>query len=51
MRRIDVPRHAALLIGRVFVADEADRGAAYALAKQIQLTPLGPVRNVVGDEI
>ena len=41
MTRIDVPHHAALLIGRVFVADEDDRGAAYALAKQIQLTPLG----------
>lgn len=41
MARIDIPHHAALLIGRVFVADEDDRGAAYALAKQIQLTPLG----------
>ena len=41
MARIDIPHHAALLIGRVFVADENDRGAAYALAKQIQLTPLG----------
>ena len=40
MTRIDVPHHAALLIGRVFVADEDDRDAAYALAKQIQLTPL-----------
>jgi hypothetical protein len=38
--RIEVPHHAALLIGRVFVADEGDHGAAYALAKQIQLTPL-----------
>lgn len=35
--RIDVPHRAALLIGRVFVADEADRSASYALAKQIQL--------------
>ena len=41
MARIDIPHHTALLIGRVFVADEDDRGAAYALAKQIQLTPLG----------
>lgn len=41
MARIDIPHHAALLIGRVFVADENDRGAAYALAKQIQLTALG----------
>jgi hypothetical protein len=42
MTRIDVPHRAALLIGRVFVADdEDDRRVAYALAKQIQLTPLG----------
>lgn len=40
MTRIDVPHRAALLIGRVFVADEDDRQAAYALAKQIQITPL-----------
>jgi hypothetical protein len=40
MTRIDVPHHAALLIGRVFVADEGDRDVAYALAKQIQLAPL-----------
>jgi hypothetical protein len=40
MTRIDVPHRAALLVGRVFVADEDDRGAAYALAKQIQLAPL-----------
>jgi hypothetical protein len=38
--RINVPHRAALLIGRVFVANEDDRPAAYALAKQIQLTPL-----------
>ena len=40
MTRIDVPHSRALLIGRVFVADDDDRRAAYALAKQIQLTPL-----------
>ncbi|HEX5118291.1 MAG TPA: DUF1254 domain-containing protein [Pseudonocardiaceae bacterium] len=40
MTRIDVPHRAALLIGRVFVANEDDRHAAYVLAKQIQLTPL-----------
>jgi hypothetical protein len=28
------------VIGRVFAADEDDRHAAYALVKQIQLTPL-----------
>ena len=45
MTRIDVPHRAALLIGRVFVADEDDRRAAYTLAKQIQLTPLQPERE------
>ena len=40
MTRIDVPHRSALLIGRVFAADEGDRLAAYALAKQIQLEPL-----------
>ncbi|MCU6482168.1 DUF1254 domain-containing protein [Arthrobacter sp. A2-55] len=45
MSRIDVPHHAALLIGRVFVANENDRPAAYALAKQIQLTSLKPERE------
>jgi hypothetical protein len=40
MARIDVPHRAALLIGRVFVADADDRPAAYALATQIRLTPL-----------
>jgi hypothetical protein len=46
MTRIDIPHHAALLIGRVFVADEDDRPTAYALAKEIQLTPLtsGPAQ-------
>lgn len=39
MARINAPHHAALLIGRVFVATEDDRPTAYALAKQIQLTP------------
>lgn len=39
MTRIDVPHRSALLIGRVFAADENDRLAAYALAKQIQLAP------------
>ncbi|KQQ81453.1 DUF1254 domain-containing protein [Arthrobacter sp. Leaf137] len=39
MTRIDVPHHAALLIGRVFVANKNDRRTAYELAKLIQLTP------------
>lgn len=37
MKRIDVPHRSALLIGRVFAANEDDRLAAYSLAKQIQL--------------
>jgi hypothetical protein len=45
MTRIDVPHRTALLIGRVFVADEDDRGTAYALAKQIQLAAPGLERE------
>ena len=40
MTRIDVPHRSALVIGRVFAADDDDRLVAYALAKQIQLRPL-----------
>lgn len=40
--RIEIPHGAALLVGRVFVADDADTGAAYALAQQIQLAPPPP---------
>ena len=40
MSRIDVPHRSALLVGRVFAAEEGDRLAAYSLAKQIQLRPL-----------
>ncbi len=40
--RIDIPRRAALLIGRVFVADEDDRPDARALAEQICLEPPAP---------
>jgi hypothetical protein len=40
MTRIEVPHRSALVIGRVFAADDDDRRVAYALAKQIQLTPL-----------
>ncbi|HEY4269229.1 MAG TPA: DUF1254 domain-containing protein [Galbitalea sp.] len=40
MSRIDVPHREALIIGRVFVADEQDRAAAYGLAQQIELTAL-----------
>lgn len=41
MTRIVVPHRCALVIGRVFVADEPDRPAAYALAQQIRLAPRG----------
>lgn len=41
MTRIVVPHRTALIIGRVFVADEVDRREAYALATQLRLTPLG----------
>ena len=40
MTRIEVPHQSALVIGRVFATDSEDRQVAYALAKQIQLTPL-----------
>lgn len=40
MSTVRSPHHSALVIGRVFVADEADRAAAYALARQLQLRPL-----------
>ncbi len=39
MTRIDLPHGSALVIGRVFAADDDDRRAAYVLAKQIQLAP------------
>lgn len=40
MSLITAPGRGALLIGRVFVADEADQPAAYALAQQLSLSPL-----------
>ena len=40
MARIVVPHRRALVIGRVFAADDDDRPTAYALAQQIQLTQL-----------
>ena len=39
MTRIEVPHRSALVIGRVFAADDDDRHVAFALAKQIQLAP------------
>lgn len=40
MPHIASPSNGVLVIGRVFFADEADRGAAYALAQRITVTPL-----------
>jgi len=40
MTRIEIPHRSALVIGRVFAADDHDRHVADALARQIQLTPL-----------
>lgn len=40
MTRIELPHRSALVIGRVFAADDDDRQVAYGLAKQIQLRPL-----------
>ncbi len=45
MARIQVPHRSALIIGRVFAADDDDRLVAYALAKQIKLTPLDSSRQ------
>ena len=39
MNRIEMPNRSALVIGRVFAADDDDRHLAYALAGQIQLAP------------
>ena len=44
MTRIDIPHRAALLIGRVFVADDGDRPAAYALAQRVGLSALAHER-------
>lgn len=41
MTGISVPHTSALVIGRVFVASESDQPAAFALAQQLQLAPLG----------
>lgn len=40
MTQIHSPHRSVLVIGRVFVADEGDQPAAYALARQIRIAPL-----------
>jgi hypothetical protein len=42
MTQIASPANSALVVGRVFVADDRDQPTAYALATQIQLTALKP---------
>ena len=41
MTQVASPGNSVLIIGRVFVASESDQPIAYALAQQLQLTPLG----------
>ncbi len=41
MKQIDSPNNSVLVLGRVLVYSDGDLATAYALAKQIQLTPLG----------
>jgi hypothetical protein len=41
MTRISSPNNSVLVIGRTLVESDADLSAAYALSKQIHLTPLG----------
>ena len=40
MTQISSPNNSALVIGRVFVASDSDQPTAFALAQQLQLTPL-----------
>lgn len=40
MTRVTSPSRSVLIIGRVFVENESDQPSAYALARQIQVTPL-----------
>jgi hypothetical protein len=40
MKQTSSPNNAVLVVGRVFVENDGDLPTAYALAKQIQLTPL-----------
>jgi len=41
MRQISSPNSSVLILGRTLVESDADVSAAYALSKQIHLTPLG----------
>lgn len=39
MPRVSSPNNAVMVIGRVFVENDGDLPTAYALAKQMRLTP------------
>ena len=41
MTQISSPNNSVLVIGRVLVKGDADLSTAYALSKQVQLTPIG----------
>jgi len=41
MTRISSPNNSVLVAGRTLVESDADVSVAYALSKQIHLTPLG----------
>jgi hypothetical protein len=41
MKQIFSPKNSVIVIGRVFVESDSDLPTAYALSKQIQLTPFG----------
>jgi hypothetical protein len=41
MKQISSPKYSVMVIGRVFVESDSDLPTAYALSKQIQLTPFG----------
>jgi len=49
MTRISSPKNSVLVLGRTLVENDADISAAYALSKQIHLTPsdadLSPVEE------
>ncbi len=40
MTQITTPNNSVLVLGRVLVKNDSDLATAYALSKQIQLTPL-----------
>src|SRR5215831_7624194 len=41
MKQISSPKYSVMVIGRVFVESDSDLPTAYALSKEIQLTPFG----------